>query len=144
MEAHAFDLSKMGPGSPKQHLTRSGSDFLFTFNAMATPCEVRIETDSAALAQLAADIVESEARRVESKYSRYKADSVVGLINASSGRETLVDVETTHLLNFAAQCFDVSGGLFDITSGILRRAWKFDGSDRVPTSAQIDSLQDLI
>ena len=27
----------------------------------------------------------------------------------------------------------LSDGLFDITSGVLRRAWHFDGSDRVPT-----------
>ena len=111
---------------------------------MATPCEVRIETDSAALAQLATDIVETEARRIEAKYSRYRADSIVGLINTGGGKEVVVDTETAHLLDFAAQCYDVSDGLFDITSGILRRVWKFDGSDRVPAVDQIKSLRALI
>ena len=122
MEVVAIDRFEVGPGFPKGNLIRSGTDFLFTFHAMATPCEVRIETDNVSLAQLAADIVETEARRIEFKYSRYKETSVVGLINASSGREVVVDAETAHLLNFAAQCYEVSNGLFDITSGILRQA----------------------
>ena len=111
---------------------------------MATPCEVRLETDDARLAQRVGDVTEAEARRIEAKYSRYKADSVVGQINASGGKDIIVDEETTYLLNFAAQCFEVSDGLFDITSGVLRWIWKFDGSDRVPSLAQISSLRVLI
>ena len=30
--------------------------------------------------------------------------------------------------------------MFDITSGILRRAWKFDGSDRVPEPNTVKRL----
>jgi FAD:protein FMN transferase len=41
-----------------------------------------------------------------------------------------MDEETASLMNFASQCFDLSEGLFDITSGGLRRAWTFDSSDR--------------
>ncbi|HEY5237174.1 MAG TPA: FAD:protein FMN transferase [Rhizomicrobium sp.] len=111
---------------------------------MATPCEVRLETDDADLAKAAGHAVEWEARRIEQKFSRYKSDSVVGLINAAGGREMAVDAETAHLLNFAAKCFQVSNGLFDITSGVLRRIWRFDGSDNVPANAQIRSLCQLI
>ena len=132
------------PTPSQPGLTRSGSDYLFAFHAMATPCEVRLETDSATLAKRVGDVAEAEARRIEAKYSRYKADSVVGQINASGGKDVVVDEETAHLLNFAAQCFDVSDGLFDITSGVLGRIWKFDGSDRIPSIAQIASLRALI
>ena len=38
----------------------------------------------------------------------------------------------------------MSGGLFDITSGVLRRAWKFDGSDRVPQPADVERLLPLV
>jgi len=38
----------------------------------------------------------------------------------------------------------MSGGLFDITSGILRYAWKFDGSDRIPDAATVAALLPLI
>ncbi len=116
---------------------REGTDFHFTFQAMATPCELRLETDDAAVAEAAAHAVEAEARRIERKFSRYRSDSVVGRINAANGNAVEVDDETAHLLDFAAQCFGVSKGLFDITSGVLRRIWKFDGSDRVPSDDQI-------
>ena len=137
------------PGSPSSaapssRLGRSGSDFLYTFHAMATPCEVRLETEDAALADAAGHVAETEARRIEQKFSRYRSDSVVGRINASGGKEMVVDAETTHLLDFAAQCFKVSNGLFDVTSGVLRRIWRFDGSDRIPTDAQVKSLRPLI
>ena len=123
---------------------RSGPDFLYTFHAMATPCEVRLETEDAALAEDVARIVETEARRIEQKFSRYKSDNVVGRINASGGAEFVVDAETAHLLDFAEMCFQISNGMFDITSGVLRRVWKFDGSDRIPSGAQITSLRSLI
>ncbi|MDE2110541.1 MAG: FAD:protein FMN transferase [Alphaproteobacteria bacterium] len=111
---------------------------------MATPCEVRLETEDAALAASVMRVAESEAQRIEQKFSRYRVDSVVGRINASAGRELAVDAETSHLLDFAAQCFRVSNGLFDVTSGVLRRLWRFDGSDRIPSEAQIKALRTLI
>jgi len=132
------------PGSVPSRPRRSGLDFLYTFHAMATPCEVRLETEDAALAQAVANTVEAEARRIEQKFSRYKSDSVVGRINASAGAEFVVDAETAHLLDFAEMCFQISNGLFDITSGVLRRVWKFDGSDRIPSTAQIASLRSMI
>ena len=91
--------------APPPQMTRTGSDFLYIFHAMATPCEVRLESEDAALAQAVADAVETEARRIERKFSRYKSDSVVGRINASGGQEILVDAETAHLLDFAAKLF---------------------------------------
>jgi thiamine biosynthesis lipoprotein len=47
-------------------------------------------------------------------------------------------------MDFAQQCFEMSGGVFGITSGILRRAWKFDGSDRVPDRDSVEQLLPLI
>lgn len=40
------------------------------------------------------------------------------------------DAETADLLDYAAHCHAVSDGKFDVTSGVLRRVWKFDGGDR--------------
>ena len=111
---------------------------------MATPCDVRLDADDSAIAEEAGRVAEAEARRIEEKFSRYLADSVVGRINASEGREIEVDAETADLLDFAAHCFEISGGLFDITSGVLRRIWRFDGSDRVPSDAEIKSLRPFI
>ena len=48
------------------------------------------------------------------------------------------------LLDYAAQCFDLSDGLFDVTSGVLRRAWSFDGSDNVPGPAAIQAVLAMV
>ena len=128
----AAKFSHTDTPNPSGGLTRSGLDYHFTFHAMATPCEVRIETDDFHLASKIGGLVEAEARRIEQKFSRYRAGSVVGQINASGGAPVTVDAETCHLLNFADQCHDISDGLFDITSGVLRKIWRFDGSDRIP------------
>lgn len=131
-------------GRTASHIMRTSGDLLYTFQAMATPCEVRIESEDVALAEAVARVVEGEARRVESKFSRYKSDSVVGHINASNGKEIVVDAETAHLLDFAARCHEISGGLFDITSGVLRRIWRFDGSDNIPSDSEIEKMRELI
>ena len=125
-------------------LSRAGRDFLGAFKAMATPCEVRVETEDAGMGRRVADAVETEARRIEAKFSRYRDDSIVGQINSAGGRKIVVDAETVHLLNFASQCFDLSGGMFDITSGVLRRVWRFDGSDQVPGASDIKPLLELV
>ena len=123
---------------------RSGGDFLHFFHSMATPCEVRIETDDAAAAAAAGRAAQAEARRIELKFSRYREDSVVGRINASGGSPIAVDGETARLLDFADRCHTLSGGRFDITSGVLRRIWRFDGSDNIPSDEQIEALRPLI
>jgi FAD:protein FMN transferase len=66
------------------------------------------------------------------------------VINRSQGHAVNVDPETAALIDYAAQCYELSGGRFDITSGVLRRCWKFDGSDRVPEPAAVASLLPLI
>jgi thiamine biosynthesis lipoprotein len=125
-------------------ILRSGRDALYLFQAMATPCEVRIETDDGALAQRLSVAVEAETRRIEQKYSRYRPDSVISTINAAAGHSIEVDTETAMLLDFAEQCYTLSEGLFDITSGALRRIWRFDGSDRIPDKTQIAALLPVI
>ena len=111
---------------------------------MATPCEVRLDTEDPEIARAVAIAAETEARRIEQKFSRYRGDSVVGKINAGMGQGLVVDAETASLLDFADQCYEISGGLFDITSGVLRRVWRFDGSGRIPTPEKIRALRPLI
>jgi thiamine biosynthesis lipoprotein len=142
--AHPSSPSLGREASAARSFGRDGADFLYAFRAMASPCEVRLESDDAILAENVGRIAETEAQRIETKFSRYLPESIVGRINSSEGREIEVDAETAHLLDFAAQCFAMSGGLFDITSGVLRRIWRFDGSDRVPGDADIKSLRPLI
>jgi FAD:protein FMN transferase len=111
-----------------------------TFTAMASPCEVLIDGVESSQAKELGALAAEEAWRVEHKYSRYRDDSVIADIHRNRGRQYTLDAETIALLQFAQQCFEMSGGLFDITSGVLRGAWKFDGSDRLPDDATVAAL----
>ncbi|MTW04107.1 FAD:protein FMN transferase [Duganella ginsengisoli] len=110
------------------------------FRAMASPCQVLLpaasEEQARALAQHAID----EVHRIEVKYSRYRADSVVTAINSAAGGDAVVvDDETASLLHYAGQLHMLSGGLFDITTGVLRKAWDFKQA-RMPAPGQLESL----
>jgi thiamine biosynthesis lipoprotein len=89
-------------------------------------------------------IAAAEALRVEKKFSRYRSDSVTARIHELRGAPIDVDEETAALIDFASQCHDLSDGLFDITSGVLRRAWRFDGSDRIPEPKAVARLLPLV
>lgn len=111
---------------------------------MGGPCEVLMESTDAAHARSMCNAVAACAWRIEDKFSRYRDDGVVAQINASAGKPVTVDEETAKLLDFAAVLHDLSGGLFDITSGVLRRAWRFDGGTHTPNQAEIDALLPLV
>ena len=121
-------------------LTRDADHWVGRFVAMACPCEVLIEDAPSPLARQVLDTVAREAWRIERKFSRYRTDNAVHRINEIAGSETVVDEETGNLLDFAATLTRLSEGAFDITSGVLRNVWTFDGGDRVPSQPQIDAL----
>lgn len=111
---------------------------------MASHCEVRVYAGDEATARRWADAGIAEVRRIEAKYSRYREDSVISAINRAAGASPVeVDGETASLLDFGAQLHAQSGGLFDLSSGILRRAWDFKAG-RVPAQSEIDRLLPLI
>ncbi len=111
-----------------------------TFNAMASPCEVLLPLMDHDTALAIGTVAAQEAWRIERKYSRYRNDSVTAWIHGNRGVTVSVDPETSSLIDFAKQCFDISDGLFDITSGVLRGAWTFDGSSRIPEAPAIRRL----
>jgi thiamine biosynthesis lipoprotein len=125
-------------------LEPSGELLAGRFEAMASPCVVLLETTDTALARQLATLAAGEAWRIEQKFSRYREDGIIPAINRSHGKPVEVDDETATLLDFAFECFLLSNGLFDITSGVLRRVWKFDGKHQVPPQQEIDKLLPLI
>ena len=114
------------------------------FTAMASPCELLLPSGDEKAALNLGMLVAQEARRIEKKFSRYRDDSVTAWIHENRGVRIEVDAETASLIDFARQCFDLSEGLFDVTSGVLRHAWRFDGSDRVPEADAIRRLMPLV
>ena len=115
--------------------------YTHSFQAMGTRCETQLYANTAAQAARAAAAVQGDVERLEALYSRYRDTSLLSRINhvAASGGSIDVDPETAHLLDYAATCFDESGGLFDITSGVLRRAWNFKGG-QLPEPRAVQTL----
>jgi FAD:protein FMN transferase len=111
-----------------------------TFMAMASPCDVLMEVEDEQLAQDILNAVAVEAWRIEDKFSRYKQDNIIYAINHSHGQPVAVDEETSRLLDFSNELFEISEGLFDVTSGVLRQVWTFDGSDRLPARKDVKKI----
>jgi thiamine biosynthesis lipoprotein len=110
------------------------------FTAMASACELLVRASQLKVARELGGCVAEEAWRIEQKFSRYRSDSVTAWIHAHRGAQIELDDETASLMTFAQRCYTISDGMFDVTSGILGRAWTFDGSDRLPQSAAIEAL----
>lgn len=115
--------------------------YCYAFEAMGSPCEIQLFADTDANAKRIADTAIADVHRLEARYSRYRNDSFLSAINrvAATGGCITVDAETAGLLNYAATCYQQSDGLFDISSGILRRAWRFD-LGTLPDQVQIQAL----
>ena len=111
-----------------------------TYPAMASLCEIIIDTSEHELAQKLTQLAHHETLRIQQKFSRYQKDNLLWQINHADGTAIKVDNETAKLLDFAEQCFQLSEGHFDITSGCLRRAWTFDGSDKLPSAESVNAL----
>jgi len=111
---------------------------------MGSPCEVLSESTSVREARELTALVAAEAWRIEDKFSRYLDGNIISRINAADGRPIEVDSETSDLLDFAATLYALSDAAFDITSGTLRRAWTFDGSDNIPSRDEVTALLDQV
>lgn len=107
---------------------------------MASPCQILFDCDEKAQALHLAHLAQTEALRIEQKFSRYRKDNLIYRINNSDGKPVKVDAEIASLLDYANTCFELSNGYFDITSGILRKVWKFDCSDNIPNQKNITPL----
>ncbi|MFP6789785.1 MAG: FAD:protein FMN transferase [Thalassolituus sp.] len=94
---------------------------------MASPCEVMLPyiDSNKDDVQRVAQAAEEEVRRIETKYSRFRPDSILSKINSSDGQKTTIDAETHYLLNYSSVAFELSDGLFDITAGVLSKLWDF-------------------
>lgn len=95
-------------------------------------------------AERIARAVETEACRIERKFSRYREASVISEINRNAGRTPVpVDEETEMLTEAALDLARMTDGRFDPTVGVLRRAWDFR-SGRVPSEGEIAALLFLV
>ncbi len=116
----------------------------YPFSAMGSECNLYLYSPGESHAEAAVQAATAEVLRIEQRYSRYNPGSVLSEINriAQRGGGATLDEETALLTDYAFACHQKSGGLFDITSGILRKAWDFssDTLDTLPHQAAINAL----
>ncbi|MDO7644545.1 MAG: FAD:protein FMN transferase [Reinekea forsetii] len=135
--AHGYRLKAAEQG-------RSELEWVVEFAAMASPCQILLHGVNRPTAERLAALACTEVHRIEQKYSRYRTANSMATLNHSAGGVVSIDTETMALLAFADQAYQLSDGLFDISSGILGRVWHFDGSARLPEQSAIDALLPLI
>jgi len=107
---------------------------------MACPCDVLMDVIDRSQAEMIIRDVANEAWRIEDKFSRYKKDNIIYRVNNSKGEAVAIDEETGRLLEFANELYEISEGLFDVTSGVLRQIWTFDGSDHLPDKKDVRKI----
>lgn len=112
---------------------------------MGSPCQFQLYTKDDHQHQQVFSLLKFDLFLLESRYSRYLEDSILSGINriAEAGGSVRVDDEVAKLLNYADVCYRESGGLFDITTGILRKAWDFK-TGRLPDPALIKEILEKV
>ncbi len=116
--------------------------YSFPFAAMGTDCNLYFYATEESRAEEIAALAISEAQRIEGRYSRYNPDSLLSKINrvAQAGGSIEVDEETGDLLDHAFRWYLKSGRLFDISSGVLRKAWGDFSANTLPDDKTIKNL----
>lgn len=111
-----------------------------TFKAMGSVCELKLYIPHSKKPKQIISTLLAEVSRLEEKYTRYKETSVTTKINNNAGKQaTTLDNESLQLLHYANTLYEQSGGMFDITSGILRKAWDFK-SGILPSNEALSTL----
>jgi FAD:protein FMN transferase len=118
--------------------------YTHNFHALGSVNKISIVCQSEEAGLELCRLAAEEVSRIEAKYSRYRVDSLLSQINTNAAISPVsVDKETADLLSFAASCYQQSQGLFDITSGVLRKIWDFK-NQIVPDDQQRTEICELI
>ncbi|MFT5809118.1 MAG: thiamine biosynthesis lipoprotein [Moritella dasanensis] len=122
------------------NLTRQADYWIGEFAVMASTCQILLDDVSVAQADHLVALAYAEAKRIEVKYSRFRDDNIIARLNQAKGRTVQLDDETVQLINLADLCFQLSDGLFDISSGVLAKLWHFKQQTQLPSDADIKAL----
>ncbi|QUM78525.1 FAD:protein FMN transferase [Moritella sp. 24] len=107
---------------------------------MASPCQILLDNVDEALADNLTAQAYTEAKRIELKYSRFRDGNIMAQLNNAEGSAISLDEESIRLINLADLCFQLSGGVFDISSGVLGKLWHFKQQTQLPSDVDIQAL----
>ncbi len=100
--------------------------FLYRFSAMTTPCEVLLFSEEKGKADVVAQLILKETKRLEKKYNYFSADSYLSLLN--NRQNDYLDYETKNLLQRAIRYYNLTGHIFDITLATIKDLYKISTS----------------
>lgn len=126
--------------STSYKLTQQEDHVRICFNAMANGCEILLRSDDLDHCHAIAKMAVQETFRLEKKYSRYLKQNLTSKMNQSNGKLVRIDRETYQLLEYARNLFELSEGMFDISSGVLRKIWRFTSESKPPSEKEIQAL----
>jgi FAD:protein FMN transferase len=112
----------------------------YAFSVMGCPASYQFYAPSPQKAEEVKTSVFDLLAHYDQYYTNYSSKSFTSEINRQTGssKGIVVDDETAILLDYAQSCYELSNGLFDITSGPLHRIWVFDAHEpSLPTEGQI-------
>jgi len=104
----------------------------FTFNAMTTPCKVKLYTDSEAAASVCFEDIKKNTLRLEKKYNFFDPKSYLHReINTRKRNVVKLDKETLNVLTQVRILSEATDGTFDITVGTLKSCYKHNTLEEV-------------
>ncbi|MBA3698062.1 MAG: FAD:protein FMN transferase [Planctomycetes bacterium] len=114
----------------------------FRFTALGSTGRIRMAGMAEATAQRTVADAVRWVRAVEAKLSRFRADSLIGRLNA--GDAVPADADLTAVLAAAARAHHLTAGRYDATALPLWRLWHEPARTTWPTAAEITDAQALI
>jgi thiamine biosynthesis lipoprotein len=114
----------------------------FRFTVLGSTGRIRIAGVAEATAQRAVTDAMRWLRGVEAKLSRFRADSLIGRLNA--GEAVPADADLTSVLAAAERAHRVTTGRYDASALPLWRLWHDAARTTWPTTAEIRDAQALV
>lgn len=117
----------------------------FSHQAMSTIFEIVIDEEDREYAEQAASAAFTEIDRLEEELSRFRPNSDISRLNTLVvGEELRLSYDTFECLVMAKVMFELTNGLFDITSGKIIDRWKYanpkESKDFAPTIIGMDQI----
>ena len=119
---------------------------MLRWNALGTRCEVQyVCADDNRACAFEKEVVNWVAA-FETKYSRFRPDSLVSRINAAAGRDWVsVDAEMEMFLDLSGSLYLLTQGVLDVTALPLMRLWDYRAvQPRIPSEAEIAAAKRLV
>ncbi len=137
--------TQMEPPSPAACTGTNPGLLRLAFKALGTRCEVQYRARQPGHSMQFEHTVRLWVHRFESRYSRFRPDSIVSRINAAAGRNWVeIDREMEEMLDVCGSVHALTGGVIDVTAGPLLLLWDYHQPvPVVPTDAQIAATRTL-